>query len=385
MSPTTLAQDRSEGAPGGSGRILELDGLRGMAIVLVLLFHYVSIVQGPANRAVALFQRAVEIGWTGVDLFFVLSGFLIGGILLNARRSEHYFKTFYARRIYRIFPIYYLWIAAYFLLMYLASPHILEKLGIVHDKWAAAAVLVLFLQNSVTMTPALVTIWFFQVWSLAVEEQFYLVIPWLVRWLSDRKLVFTLVSLLFVAPLSRVLLKVYLPDNYWRPHLLTFCRSDELAVGVLLAFFWRQEYWRARISSYKKALYAVVGMLTLGMIYLDAFKVSDLAQCAWGYSCVSLFYASLVLLALVARGGMWAAFCRWSVLRNIGAVSYCMYIIHAVVNRVCHVLLKSSDGIATRRSLAATILACGMTWLIAKISWRVLEAPLMRRGHTYQY
>ena len=109
---------------------------------------------------------------------------------------------------------------------------------------------------------------------------------------------------------------------------------------------------------------------------MDVFKVSDLSQCAWGYTCVSLFYASLVLLALVARDGIWAAFLQMVCFeKDSGAVSYCMYIIHAVVNRVCHVLLQSSDGIATRRSSAATILACGMTWLIAKVSWRVLESP----------
>src|ERR1700733_3299047 len=120
------------------GRILELDGLRGMAIVMVIVFHYVAIVEAPArHRIVPHVQRLLEIGWSGVDLFFVLSGFLIGGILLDAKWSNSYFKTFYGRRIYRIFPIYYLWIAAYFLLALVVSPHLAGQLGIRGDRWTA--------------------------------------------------------------------------------------------------------------------------------------------------------------------------------------------------------------------------------------------------------
>ena len=93
-------------------RIPELDGLRGLAILLVLLYHFVSSprIQPP------LFHKLFAIGWSGVDLFFVLSGFLIGGILLDVRESPNYFRTFYGRRFYRIVPLYYLWIGAYFVI-----------------------------------------------------------------------------------------------------------------------------------------------------------------------------------------------------------------------------------------------------------------------------
>ena len=93
-------------------RIPELDGLRGIAILLVLLYHFVS---NPRIEP-PLFHGLFAIGWSGVDLFFVLSGFLIGGILLDVRESPNYFRTFYGRRFYRIAPLYYLWIGAYFVL-----------------------------------------------------------------------------------------------------------------------------------------------------------------------------------------------------------------------------------------------------------------------------
>src|SRR5665213_654935 len=104
------------------GRVPELDGLRGMAILMVVIFHYLEeqgLVTG--KGATAILQRIVQMGWSGVDLFFVLSGFLIGGILMDARESPSYFRTFYARRFFRIIPIYYLWIFAYAILVGVAG------------------------------------------------------------------------------------------------------------------------------------------------------------------------------------------------------------------------------------------------------------------------
>src|ERR1039457_4659242 len=101
------------------GRLPELDGVRGLAILLVLICHYLiepSQVGAGTWKAYAL--AAFRLTWSGVDLFFVLSGFLIGGILYDARDSDSYFKTFYIRRIHRIFPIYFMWIACFFVGLY---------------------------------------------------------------------------------------------------------------------------------------------------------------------------------------------------------------------------------------------------------------------------
>jgi peptidoglycan/LPS O-acetylase OafA/YrhL len=98
-------------------RIQELDGLRGLAILLVLIVHFISQEGSTAPHSFPSYlQRIVAMGWTGVDLFFVLSGFLIGGILMDVR-SPTYFRTFYIRRFFRIVPIYYAWIVLYILLL----------------------------------------------------------------------------------------------------------------------------------------------------------------------------------------------------------------------------------------------------------------------------
>ena len=99
--------------PDFSRRIPQLDGLRGVAIALVVVFHYVNFaVESGAPGWVKLLIRPTSLGWSGVDLFFVLSGFLIGGILLDARESRNYFRVFYRRRACRILPLYFAFLAA---------------------------------------------------------------------------------------------------------------------------------------------------------------------------------------------------------------------------------------------------------------------------------
>src|SRR6266581_3557721 len=119
------------------GRIPELDDLRGIAILLVFLLHYISDCAGGNFGSVLYrFRAAFRMGWSGVDLFFVLSGFLIGGILMSVRDSPSYFRTFYLRRVHRIFPIYYVWISLYplasFLFLRWSSAPIQVDLGLIH-------------------------------------------------------------------------------------------------------------------------------------------------------------------------------------------------------------------------------------------------------------
>src|ERR1700688_845220 len=143
-----------------TARIPELDGLRGVAISLVVVFHSFYYSPPPGHHPTGLIrstfvflERFFAIGWTGVDLFFVLSGFLIGGILLDVRASPNYFKTFYLRRFFRIIPIYYLWIALYLVVS--------TVLGNFLSGARTAAVLFLFLQNfGMRYTSELANAWF---------------------------------------------------------------------------------------------------------------------------------------------------------------------------------------------------------------------------------
>jgi peptidoglycan/LPS O-acetylase OafA/YrhL len=155
-----------------SGRIPELDGLRGFAILLVILCHYVG---NPDNAPLGYFAHrfllCFSVGWSGVDLFLVLSGFLIGGILLDARGSPHYFRAFYMRRVFRILPIYYLWTllfaaAVITVLVFFPGYH-----GVSSHDLLRVPVQLLFLQNIFIGMPPFTWTWFVVTWSLAIEER----------------------------------------------------------------------------------------------------------------------------------------------------------------------------------------------------------------------
>src|SRR5260370_30236825 len=172
-------------APNPSARILELDGLRGLAILLVILCHYVG---NPNHAPLGFwphrFLSAFAVGWSGVDLFFVLSGFLIGRVLPDARNSPHYFRAFYMRRIFRILPIYYLWTLLFSATATVVLVFFPCRLGVTSGDLLRVPVQLLFLQNFWPGMLRFTWMWFAVTWSLAVEEQFYLLAPPLIRYLS---------------------------------------------------------------------------------------------------------------------------------------------------------------------------------------------------------
>jgi peptidoglycan/LPS O-acetylase OafA/YrhL len=199
-------------------RVPELDGLQGVAIFLVVVFHYISqegvTLTGTFSHAL---QRFVILGWSGVDLFFVLSGFLIGGILMDARESASYYGTFYARRFFRIIPIYYLWITTYIVLIGLAGARIqaLSNSGVAPPLGFPVYSYYAFLQNfSTSGFPGLAGAWFGHLWSLAVEEQFYLIAPLVVRFVAPRKLPYALWQSSRWPPCCGFF------SGWWQPHRL---------------------------------------------------------------------------------------------------------------------------------------------------------------------
>ena len=215
------------------------DGLRGLAVVLVLVHHLMPW------QAIGLHE--IPIGWVGVDLFFVLSGFLITGILVDAKQSRHYFRNFYVRRMLRIFPLYYgVLIILFFVLPIGLRPamrHLHFSSGADnpigryftvqrHQIW-----LWIYLQN--IFNRWLHVDWAFcnHFWSLAVEEHSYLVWPVLI-WLCDRRgAIRACISLVLLALALRFL--ILSQRSYFDPYTFTPCRIDSLAIGGLTALLIR--------------------------------------------------------------------------------------------------------------------------------------------------
>jgi len=370
-------------------RIPELDGLRGLAILLVIICHYVGeSVHTPLDFPIHQLLSATIVGWSGVDLFFVLSGFLIGGILLDARSSPHYFQTFYMRRVYRILPIYYSWILIYGVLISAGLWLLPGRFPVSPKDLLQIPLHLFFLQNLTYSLTPFQWIWFSVTWSLAVEEQFYMLAPPLIRFLSERKLVYFLGATVCLTPLLRAFAFRYLSEGYYVSVFTMPCRADALACGVLLAIAWRRKTVREFLSKHPQLLMRVQLILFFGfglLLWWLAHPVS-LVTLFIGYTWVAFLYSCLLLVTLTQPRGSIAKVMRWKALRGLGTISYCVYLIHFAANHLLHrFLLHARPQVYNPQGVAVTLLAFALTLSAATVSWHFFEKPLIRRGHRYSY
>jgi peptidoglycan/LPS O-acetylase OafA/YrhL len=369
-------------------RIPELDGLRGLAIVSVMLYHYMDDAGRTSFGLAYKFRQLFRLGWSGVDLFFVLSGFLIGGILLDARKSNSYFRTFYARRAFRILPMYFLWIALYVVAVGVMLRWPLHALPVFPATLKLIPLYLIFAQSLVTAFPrvSLAWYWFSPTWSLAVEEQFYLIAAPVVRFLSSRGLLVSLLTTIILSQLIRVIVHMY-----WSPGIfssLSFCRADSLAVGILIAMAWKNRPVREWISGHKRHVYAALWIASIPMaVFLKWSPGPDtLFAAAFELQWVALFYAILLVAVLAHPSGTIAGIFRWGFLREMGRVSYCAYLIHFSVSALLHSIILRQQP--TLDSVAGVALAAGaflVTIGLAELSAKYFEGPMLRYGHRFRY
>lgn len=382
--PAATPADRSL-APAFRPRIPALDGLRGIAILFVLLYHTVFSTFTTSHVARAFYSLG-RLSWSGVDLFFVLSGFLIGGILLDTKDSPQYFKTFYIRRAYRILPIYSAIVAAYVVW--------LVALRAQNGQWTVSSVrqvplwaYLTFMQNLWTAAGWTELMVCGVTWSLAVEEQFYLTLPALVRRISRPALTWILVSVVIAAPVLRTAIHLIFKNGNVADYVLMPCRADTLCLGVLVAILTRTpRLWNVVIAR-PSAVYWLAGITFLGPIWMTykGFGQFDDTMVSVGYSLLALFYTSCLLLALTAHGVLQTIFHNRG-LRELGVLSYCIYLIHMSLVEGVRRLLALRFGDSTRPThILSLAIGIPLIFAVAKLSWRFFEQPRLRRGHAYKY
>lgn len=377
-----------------SGRIPELDGIRGAAISMVVVWHYfIGNMSAPRHSLEAYALAAGGLAWSGVDLFFVLSGFLIGGILIDARVSSNYFRVFYVRRFFRIVPLYYM-----FLFVCLIVPSLVQLLG-----WASRVAWLwqdalpwsshlVFLQNfwiayrnSWGMTPLS------PMWSLAVEEQFYLTLPLAIRLLSRRHLVTFLIAGVLFAPLSRLLLHILWPDHPLAWHTLMPCRADALLLGVLGAVFMRQPTCRAWLLSRRNLMRSLLFVLASGIVVLTRYAFGFWNQTGTlvvtvGFTWLAAFYVCVLLYALLWGDSLLSRGFRWGWLRWLGSIAYGVYLTHQLVLNLAYGLIWSRRPmILSVANFGVSLSALALTLLLCQFSWEFFEKPLVKIGHWYGY
>lgn len=371
---------------GRSARIPELDGLRGLAIALVMLWHSVAVVpHGTPGSAAEHAFGSLRLAWSGVDLFFVLSGFLIGGILLDHRSAPRYFQTFYARRALRILPLHAVWLGLFYVLPVVAPRLRADAtIGSLFAEPMPAWSYVTFTQNVVMAARGTYgATWLGITWSLCIEEHFYLVLPWALRWTSSRLLPLYLIAVGLPAVAARLIAG---PDRLFVVHVLSLTHTDALIAGVLCAYIVREEWGRRLLVRARPILQGFVALVVAALLGLSLFRHYGFEGSPFIYSVLAALYAALLLLVVTPGGGPvpWLARRQW--LRNLGIVAYAVYLMHQVVSYLLHgLVLGAPPTLATAAGVAVTIGAAGATWALATLSWRFFEGPLVACGHRLDY
>jgi peptidoglycan/LPS O-acetylase OafA/YrhL len=370
-------------------RVPELDGIRGVAILIVVVYHYL-VLEGQAPLSPRLLPLAL-MGWSGVDLFFVLSGFLIGGILLDVRGAANYYRVFYARRCYRILPLYMVLCVAVGL-VYVSglTSDTPVRAWLFNEKLPWYAYLSFGQNVWMVARGAMDARAIDATWSLAIEEQFYLAVPFIIRIVPERWLPVVLGAGVVAAPAARVACRLALGAGAgdMGAYALTPCRMDALLVGVLAAWALRRPRVIGWLERHGVALYAAAAVCGAGVAYL-ILRRSDLgspAVISWGYTCVALFYVTALLLAVTQPSGPLAWALRRRPLMGAGTLAYFVYLFHMPVLGLAHWALRgTTPELATPGAWATTALASVVVFGLARASWTWFERPLLRRGHRHEY
>lgn len=369
-----------------TARVPELDGLRGLAILLIVVLHYfVKWAQLEPGSMLSPILRSLSLSWTGVDLFFVLSGFLIGGILVENRGAANYFKVFYVRRVCRIFPLYFAWVLLFIVLLQTLSPAMLQApLHWLFDKSLPEWSYLTFTQNvEMARCGEFGANWLAITWSLAVEEQFYLVLPLLVRFVPPRLLAPVLIGLIALAPVLRCTVLKGFASYVTMP-----CRADALLLGVLCAVALRHPATRPWLEAHRRHLYGMAGVLALGLgaLTLRQDAPTSTVMRSVGLTWVALFYTVLLLIAVTEKHGPVAKLVRLAPLRQLGLMAFGVYLLHQAVNGLLHAWLRGElPVIRDAAGLGVTLVSLVITLALAWLSWTFFEKPFVNFGHAWKY
>ena len=364
-NPAEVPRDRAFFA----ARITELDGLRAVAVGLVFLNHFAPVATFPQLAFLKSF------GWIGVDIFFVISGFLITGILLDSR-SRHYYRDFYVRRTLRIFPLTTLFLPPLIasMLLYRGGLHYQQMV----EGWGSPAWLFLYLGNVKTAVsgvepPAV----FVPLWSLHVEEQFYLLFPFIVHNASRNTLRRLLIAMIVGAPLLRICLWWLAPEKELLQFMLLPCRMDGLALGGLIALRLRMGEWNISKAGLGAAI-AVLFALSVAVFAAGGrVQVAHLKR-TLGYSVSAMTFAGVVLWIVLFRGSRATNWLNTGPMQFIGMISYGLYLYQTPAGD----LLAGLAGSRLPNNWLETLGGSNLLWIVlvavATLSWYVIEQPFLR-------
>jgi peptidoglycan/LPS O-acetylase OafA/YrhL len=360
-------------------RVDELDGIRGIAILLVFVFHaFKRASYFTANPILNYIAKLTSIGWIGVDIFFVLSGFLITSILLQKKGEKDYFKNFYARRVLRIFPLYYLMLGIIIASMSVLEPgsqtYILERLPFY----------LLYQQNWLMAGGDLPSIYLLVTWSLAIEEQFYIFWPFLIYFLPKRALVIVNIGIILLSVFGRIIVAL-VSDNptstLYIAYYSTITRLDTLALGALIAIIFQEStLWQERLK--KIAIPALLGatalVLTVVLMPNREELYNNIPIRLTGYSVLAIMGGSSIVISLTHdKSSLLRRFFRNKSLRFFGKYSYALYLIHPIILQIFLDLLWDAKFRGWQAYVSYLFISFCLTIILSLLSWHLLEKRML--------
>src|SRR5215213_440433 len=352
-------------APNSLKYMPQLDALRALAVLAVMVHHFLPVdCLIPADY--------ITLGFLAVRLFFVLSGFLINGILLSYRSEErgNALRRFYLRRVLRIFPIYYLTLFVALLLQvrpiqqgaFWHLTYLSNYVAVSHPEW---------------MGPAS------HFWTLAVEEQFYLVWPFILLFVPRKHLTVTIVGTIALAVLFRAFVLFVLSTSVDAAGIFTFATLDSLGGGALLALFHYDERLRPRLPGLMR-LFLITGVLivtltTVLYVFNMGFRILHT------FMCLGISFLFVVLIEKTARGftGKAKTVMENAAVLYIGKISYGLYVYHNFMLAIVLYYLLKWTAVPDYRLVA--ILSTVATFATAIVSWHVIERPLAQLKNRFSF
>lgn len=356
-----------------------LDGLRGVAILMVLVWHSLPCqLLGPFHPGTwqARVMKYLDTTWSGVDLFFVLSGFLIFRLFLTNRFSPRYLAGFYIRRACRILPLYWILLIAFLFTARIIPNHssfswILDNPMPSWSYWALVQNWLMGFAGHVGCH------WLGITWSLAAEEQFYLMAP----------LIFLLVRIsrgawiLLVLTLVPILLRTQ--TSSFHAFVGTFYRIDAFFLGALASYLFDNNLIRSYLKNHSRIVSVPLALCFFLLVYKKRNPFFTFSGWYDEHVIHGLFYFCLIL-SLVLHHNWLSKIVSLSIFRELGRISYSLYLIHELVAGVLHGYFFSSQPLlSSSRQIATTCAGLVLSFLFSKILYRYVEAPFIKWGRLW--
>lgn len=340
-----------------------LDGIRGCAILLVLLFHCFKTSFFP-------FSFITGIGWIGVDLFFVLSGFLITGILYDTKGSKNYLTVFMLKRILRIFPLYYLALLIFF--MVLLIPNITSSNMYFHKGHFNDVIYYLTYTQNIRF--ALhgwgITDILNHFWSLAIEEQFYMIWPLIIMFSKKNKIILISTLLIVIALFTRN----FFPERPFS-YVFTLARIDSLAIGSLASILIRRNIVFLNKYLFTIFMFSLTVLFSI-VVFTRSVDLSNIHFIRYGYTLFSVLFASIIIFTFDSKqiGKFTSRFFENGFLRFLGKYSYGIYVYHWLLYRGVYMYLEAKYSLSTIFVLPFIL----FVFIISVLSYHFYEVKFLK-------